>query len=95
MGCWCHRGESDDSDGIYGQPSKTKSKKCPRKKVALTQHDEEEIPGNLHLDDPKNFLKLCHVIQILTQQTITEAALQEANRLLRKYCAELVTVGHL
>jgi hypothetical protein len=37
--------ESEDSDGMYGLPSKAKSKKRPRKKAAAAQH-EEEIPGN-------------------------------------------------
>jgi hypothetical protein len=58
--------DSEDSDGIYGQPSKPKSKKRPRKKPAPREHDEDEIPGNLHPDDPKNFLKLCRAIQILS-----------------------------
>jgi len=86
--------ESEDSDGMYGQSSKAKSKKRPRKKAAAGQQ-EEEIAGNLHPDDPKNFLKLCRAIQILNLRMITEADLQEADRLLREYCAELVTVRYL
>lgn len=50
--------ESEDSDGMYGQSSKAKSKKRPHKKAAAGQQ-EEEIAGNLHPDDPKNLLKLC------------------------------------
>jgi hypothetical protein len=69
--------ESDNSDGVYGHPSKAKSKKRPRKKPAPAQNEEEEIPGNLHPDDPKNFLKLCRAIQILSCRTITEAALRK------------------
>jgi hypothetical protein len=86
--------DSEDSDE-YGKPSKPKAKKRLRKKPTTAPQDEDEIPGNLHPDDPNNFLKLCRAIQILVHRTITEVDLQEADLLLREYCAELVTVSCL
>jgi hypothetical protein len=48
----------------------------------------------LHLDDPKNFLKLCCVLHIFVQRCSTNADIDHADRLLREYCIELITVSH-
>jgi len=49
---------------------------------------------SLHPDDPKNFLKLCCVLRIFVQHHPTDADIDHADRLLREYYMELITVSH-
>ena len=47
---------------------------------------------SLHPDDPQNFLKLCLALRILIRRRITESDIDQADRLVRKYCTELILV---
>jgi hypothetical protein len=49
---------------------------------------------SLHPDDPKNFLKLCCALRIFVRRRPTDADIDRADRLLREYCTELITVSH-
>ena len=46
----------------------------------------------LHLDDPSNFLKLCTAIRILLRHWFTDSEIDCADRLIHKYCTELISV---
>jgi hypothetical protein len=49
---------------------------------------------SLHPDDPKNFLKLCCALRIFVRRRPTDADIDRADRLLREYCMELITVSY-
>lgn len=51
-----------------------------------------EPPFSLHPDDPKNFLKLSESLGLLSQRIISEEDICTADRLLREYNTELITV---
>lgn len=51
-----------------------------------------EPPFSLHPDDPKNFLKLSESLRLLSQRIISEEDICLADRLLREYNTELITV---
>ena len=46
----------------------------------------------LHPNDPRNFLKLCAAIRILLRRQFTDSDIDQADRLIREYCAELIPV---
>ena len=46
----------------------------------------------LHPDDPSNFLKLCAAIRILLRRRLTDSDIDCADRLIREYCTELISV---
>ena len=46
----------------------------------------------LNPDDPCNFLKLCSALRILIRQHLTDLDIDQADRLLREYCTELILV---
>jgi hypothetical protein len=46
----------------------------------------------LHPSDPSNFLKLCAAIRILLRRRLTDPDIDHADRLLREYCTELISV---
>jgi len=54
---------------------------------------DESASSSLHPDDPANFLKLGCALKILTRQWIREDEIDDADRLLREYCTELLTVS--
>jgi hypothetical protein len=50
----------------------------------------------LHSNDPSNFLKLCAAIRILLRRQFTDSDIDHAERLIREYCTELISVrAHL
>lgn len=51
-----------------------------------------EPPFSLHPDDLKNFLKLSAALQLLSQRVINDEDINTADRLLREYNTELITV---
>jgi len=46
----------------------------------------------LHPNDPRNFLKLCAAIRILLRREFTGSDIDQAERLIREYCTELISV---
>lgn len=58
----------------------------------LDSHATKEDRFSLHADDPRNFLKLCSALRILIRRCITESDIDQADRLLREYCTELISV---
>ncbi|KAF8887304.1 hypothetical protein BD779DRAFT_1470716 [Infundibulicybe gibba] len=54
--------------------------------------DKDEGEFSLHPDDPKNFLKLCSALKLLTQCSLTDQDINKAEALLRDYCNELMTL---
>ncbi|KAJ7277643.1 hypothetical protein C8J57DRAFT_173563 [Mycena rebaudengoi] len=85
---------SSDDDDDY-RTTQQRRRKRP-KQDTNTQADDEARDNrsapNLHPDDPGNFLKLCTAIKILVSRTITEEELVIADKLIREYCLELVTL---
>lgn len=72
-----------------------RSGKRKRTAAAADSDDEDEdVDPCLHPDDPANFLKLCKALRILTARKLNRLQIEEADKLLRSYCAELVTVSY-
>jgi hypothetical protein len=71
----------------------------PFESTVVLDHDLDGPAANndrfsLHPDDPRNFLKLCSAIRILIRRRLTDSSIDQADRLLREYCTELITVCH-
>lgn len=49
-------------------------------------------PPNLHPDDPSNIFKLVRFLELVLAKRITVVQVQEADRLIRDYCSELLHV---
>ena len=65
----------------------------------MTANDEDAIDAGvpqdkflLHRSDPNNFLKLCAAIRILLRRRLTDPEIDHADRLIREYCTELISV---
>ncbi|KAI0363300.1 hypothetical protein BV20DRAFT_1058164 [Pilatotrama ljubarskyi] len=54
------------------------------------EEDEQAQTPRLHPHDLDNFLKLCTAIRLFLLDVISEAQLQEADKLIREYCVELI-----
>ena len=54
---------------------------------------EPDPPFSLHPDDPKNFLKLSEALRFISQRRIWETENVQADKLLREYNTELITVS--
>lgn len=85
--------DASDDETFGSKPRKRKKKKIISD--AEQEAHDNSTTSNLSAEDPKNFLKLCLALQILTARRITEDDLQRADRLLREYCQELVEVRRL
>jgi hypothetical protein len=59
----------------------------------IVDHDVNSDKFTLHPDDPKNFLKLCSALCILTQRRLLDSDINQAEQLLREYCSELIPVS--
>jgi hypothetical protein len=46
----------------------------------------------MHPNDSYNFLKLCSALRILVRRRLVDSDIDFADRLLRKYCTELIPV---
>ena len=89
------------SQVIEGVPDREQRIPPPPANQSYANADEDVLDPDLaldkfslHLDDPKNFLKLCCVLHILVRHCPTDADIDRADRLLREYCTELITVSH-
>jgi len=58
-----------------------------------SDEDDSERPSCLHPDDPANFLMLSKALRILLARELTEEQIDEADKLLCKYCSDLVDVS--
>jgi hypothetical protein len=58
-----------------------------------SDEDDSEQPSCLHPDDPANFLMLSKALRILLAWELTEEQIDEADKLLREYCSDLVDVS--
>jgi hypothetical protein len=65
----------------------------------VTANEEDHIDVSitqdkfqLHPNDPSNFLKLCAAIRILLRRQFTDSDVDRAERLIREYCTELISV---
>ena len=65
----------------------------------MTANDEDAIDAGvpqdkflLHRSDPNNFLKLCAAICILLRRRLMDPKIDHADRLIREYCMELISV---
>ncbi|KAJ7143704.1 hypothetical protein C8R44DRAFT_724739 [Mycena epipterygia] len=89
-------GANDASDDdLYGlNPTQQKKRKRQQQQQKSTPEEDEArdnaTPPNLHPDDPDNFLKLCTALKVFVQDTILEAELIDADKLIREYGLELV-----
>ncbi|KAH9924357.1 hypothetical protein B0H21DRAFT_712451, partial [Amylocystis lapponica] len=70
-------------------PAVESSNAEPDQVNTTTKKDE---PYALHPDDPKNFLKLSEALRILMDDILTSADIDHADRLLREYNTELITL---
>jgi len=71
----------------------------PTQASTATANDEDLIDTSVSQDkfllnpsDPANFLKLCAAIRILLRRQLTDPDIDHADRLLREYCTELISV---
>jgi hypothetical protein len=65
----------------------------------MTANEEDHLTAGITQDrfqlnpnDPINFLKLCAAIRILLRRRFTDSEVDHADRLLREYCTELISV---
>ncbi|OSD01435.1 hypothetical protein PYCCODRAFT_1425928 [Trametes coccinea BRFM310] len=58
----------------------------------IDDEDDGSARSRLHERDLQTFLKLCTALRLFLSDSITEAQLQQADKLLREYCVELVEV---
>jgi hypothetical protein len=88
---------SQDVEGVPEGEQRT----LPPPSQAFTQmaNEEELLDAGttqdkflLHPNDPSNFLKLCTAIRILLRRQLTDSQIDHADRLLREYCTELISV---
>jgi hypothetical protein len=88
------------SQVVEGLPEGEQRALPPPTQIATVLADEDnpidasETQGKflLHVDDPNNFLKLCAAIRILLRHQLTDANIDRAERLIREYCTELISV---
>ncbi len=71
----------------------------PTQISTATANDEDLIDAGipqdkflLHPSNPNNFLKLCAAIRILLRRQLTDPDIDHADRLIREYCMELISV---
>jgi len=71
----------------------------PTQISTATANDEDLIDAGipqdkflLHPSNPNNFLKLCAAICILLRRQLTDPDIDHADRLIREYCMELISV---
>lgn len=66
--------------------------------TTMVANDDPDSPDtnderfSMHPDDPCNFLKLCSALRILIQRCLTDLEIDQADRLLREYGTELISV---
>jgi hypothetical protein len=87
------------SQVVEGVPEGEQRALPPPQMSTMTANEEDQIdPGitqdkfQLHPNDPSNFLKLCAAICILLRRQFTDFEIDDADRLLREYCTELISV---
>jgi hypothetical protein len=71
----------------------------PTQDFTATANDDDPIDTSpsldkfrLHPSDPSNFLKLCAAIRVLLRRRLTDSDINAAERLIRGYCTELISV---
>lgn len=57
------------------------------------EDDPDPVSPSLHPEDVSNFLKLSNVLRIFLSDSLTDAAISEADSLIREYGLELIKVG--
>ncbi|KAF7367759.1 hypothetical protein MSAN_00839900 [Mycena sanguinolenta] len=87
----------DKHDAEYEDPTTGSRKRARRSQDSDSDSDNEELeerearsPPNLHPDDPPNFFKLATAVKLFLAHPITDAQIDEADRLLRSYGPELL-----
>lgn len=91
--------DNDPDAGAIEGPEESYGKSAHRhkkRKIQLTAEEEEArdnaSPGNLHVNDPGNFLKLCLALRLLLAKTITDEDIDKADTYIPQYCQELIVV---
>ncbi|THU76896.1 hypothetical protein K435DRAFT_878595 [Dendrothele bispora CBS 962.96] len=74
-----------------GQKGKAKATAKGKSKKKESRFETPESPvSNLHPNDPANFLKLATALVLFTARSINEQEVEQADRLIREYCVELI-----
>jgi hypothetical protein len=72
-------GAQEEEDDIYGHGD---------------DDNDEPRAANLHPQDPANFFKLSLFLKIVLAHSVTDSDIDQAEALIRSYCAELMHVCH-
>jgi hypothetical protein len=88
------------SQVVEGLPEGEQRALPPPTQIPTVMADEDNPIGAsdtqdkflLHPEDPQNFLKLCAAIRILLRRQLTDADIDNTERLIREYCTELISV---
>lgn len=71
----------------------SKRKRKSKASENVSDDEDDDLPSCLHPDDPENFLKLCRALRILVSRRVTDEEIDEADKLMREYCTELIEVS--